>query len=121
MNKNFYKNLIQNSPIGYIYFKKISYDERVICDFEFIDMNQSFEAFVETSKEKIINNSYNNVIKNKVEKDLVNIFDKVKTDKKEFEYYSKKLNSWFKVLVYNEDREYSYLNIIDISEKRKKR
>lgn len=120
MNKNFYKNLIQNSPIGYVYFKKVSWNEGVPYDFEFIDMNNSFEVFIETDKEKFINSSYNYIKKESVEKDLVSIFEKIKTNKEEFEHYSKKLNSWFKVFVYNEDDKHSYLNIIDISEKKKK-
>jgi len=44
MNDDFYKLLIQESPIGYAYHKIICNDDGTPWDYEFIETNPAFEA-----------------------------------------------------------------------------
>ena len=44
MNKNFYKQLTEESPTGYAYHRIICDKDGAPCDYEFIEVNAAFEV-----------------------------------------------------------------------------
>ena len=44
MKEDFYKRLVESSPIGYAYYKIVCGNDGTPCDYEFVEVNPVFEA-----------------------------------------------------------------------------
>lgn len=47
MKNDFYKKLMEQSPLGYAYHKIICDERGIPCDYVFIEVNKTFEALSE--------------------------------------------------------------------------
>ena len=45
MNENFYKQIVEESPVGYAYHRIICNQDGIPIDYEFIEGNVAFENF----------------------------------------------------------------------------
>lgn len=118
MNDNFYKQLIEKSPTGYAYHKIIYDDRGAPSDCEFIEVNEAFELFTGSKRSKVIGKRLTEIFQyeNKSELNLINscINNAMAKGKKEFEYFSKILNKWYRIYVFSPKQGYlvTYLNNI---------
>jgi len=46
MKEDFYKRLVESSPIGYAYYKIVCGNDGTPCDYEFVEVNPVFEALM---------------------------------------------------------------------------
>ncbi len=119
MDNQFYKDIIMNSKIGYAYHK-ILYDDRgVPYDYEFIEVNPTFEAITGLKAIDIIGKRVTEVVPG-IEKDA---FDWIGTygdialhdGKKDFDQYSGVLKKWYRVSAYSPEKYYFATDFFDIT------
>lgn len=124
MNNNFYKQLIEESPIGYAY-QRIIYDEQGIpYDYEFIEVNIAFEKFVGIKSLDIIGRKITEILPD-MKKNQVNFIDlygyiAINGGKMELEQFSETLNKWCRINVYSPKKHYIVTYIADITKEKNK-
>lgn len=122
MNDNFYKQLIDKSPNGYAYHKIIYDDSGAPSDCEFIEVNEAFELFTGSKRSKVIGKRLTEIFQyeNKSELNLINscINNAMAKSKKEFEYFSKILNKWYRIYVFSPKQGYLVTYFNDISKEK---
>ncbi|HZK60704.1 MAG TPA: PAS domain-containing protein, partial [Anaerovoracaceae bacterium] len=64
MNSSFYKQLIEESPIGYSYNEIICDNTGVPCDFKIIDVNSAYENITGLQRSKVIGRQITEVLHN---------------------------------------------------------
>ena len=118
MNDNFYKQLIEKSPIGYAYHKIIFDDRGEPSDCEFIEINEAFELITGLNRAKIIGRRIKEVFQYDDESES---WIKLYLDatiggyNKNFERFSKLLNKWVRFNLYSPEKGYLVTYVIDIS------
>ena len=119
MNDNHYKQLMEDSPIGYGYHRIICDEEGIPCEYEFIEGNIAFGKLTGLIRSDIlgkrvpgsslgIRGSGLNCME--LYRDI-----EINKDIKEFEYFSEFLNKWYRVKVYFPEKNYLITHFIDIS------
>ena len=105
MNNNFSKSLIENIPLGYACHKIIVDKEENPIDYEFIEINSTFEKFTGLKAEMIINKRATEVLPKEVKEkiDWINFYGKIALngEKQEFKQYYKLSKRWCKVQVFS--------------------
>lgn len=123
MNDNFYKQLMEQSPLGYAYYKIICDEMGKPCDFAFLEVNQAFETLTGIKGDDIIGKTITMVLpaikKNKF--DWIAYLGELalKGEEKEFEEYSEPLKKWFKVKAYAPEEGAFVTVFSDVSNERK--
>ena len=121
MDDNFYKQLIEDSPIGYAY-NKIICDNGMPCDYEFIEVNAEFERITGLNRYNIIGKRVTEIsavfIENGVE--LMHLFGDIAINggKKDFEQYSKALGKMYRINVCSPKKYYFVTCFTDITKER---
>jgi diguanylate cyclase (GGDEF)-like protein/PAS domain S-box-containing protein len=114
--------VIQESPIGYAYHKTICDECGIPSDYEFIEVNTSFEIFTNLKASEIIGKRVTEVLPGieKSEFDWIKIYGDIALNggRKEFEQYSDVLGKWYKVSVYSPEKFYFITNFIDITDEK---
>src|SRR5680860_1167501 len=101
MSDNYYKQLIEDSPIGYAYHRIISDDEGIPCEYEFIEGNASFEKITGLNRSDMLGRRVPRIVPGIKcsEINWVELYEDIEIngDKREFELFSKSLNKWYRV------------------------
>lgn len=123
MNKSFYKQLIEESPIGYAYHRILCDKNGVPCDYKFIDVNTAFEAIMGIKRCDIIGKKIS-VILPDIKKsgfNWINFYGDIAINggKKELEQFSESLKCWFKISVYSPEKYYFTAHFTNIDEEKK--
>lgn len=119
MNINFYKELVKKSPLGYAYHRIICDEKGVPYDFEFLDINESFEILTGLKRKDILNQTVLTVMPNIRDDnfDWISFYGEVALGGpyKEFEQYSEPLNRYYHVNVYSPKKYYFVTVFSDIT------
>jgi len=119
MSDNYYKQLIEDSPIGYAYHRIISDDEGIPCEYEFIEGNASFEKITGLNRSDMLGRRVPRIVPGIKcsEINWVELYEDIEIngDKREFELFSKSLNKWYRVNVHSSEKNYLLTRFIDTS------
>ncbi len=122
MDSNFYKQMIQVSPTGYAYNKITCNEDGIPCDFEFIEINASFEKFTGLRAENILGRRALEVIPGikTSEFDWIKFCGEVALIglEKEFEQFSEYHKCWFKGKVCSPQKHYFVICLMDMFTKK---
>lgn len=122
MNDNFYKQLIEQSPTGYAYYKINFDDDGIPCDYEFIEVNAAFEKLTRLARSEIIGKKITEVLSDIVngELDWIGFYGDIVINggKSEFEKFSELTNRWYRINVYSPEKYYLVMHFIDISKEK---
>ncbi|MGM0418136.1 MAG: PAS domain S-box protein [Thermodesulfobacteriota bacterium] len=114
-------NPILNSPvIGYAHHRIILDDSGLPVDFEFLEVNQTFEKLTGLNSENLIGSNARQVMPGieKSEFDWVGYYGDIALygGEKEFEKYSEHLDKWYRVHVYSTEKFKFTTMFMDITE-----
>ncbi len=119
MNLKHYQNIINKSPFGYAYHKIILGDNGFPIDYEFLEVNPTFEKLTGLKTDNIINHRVTEVIPGieKGEFDWIGFYGEIAINggEREFEQYLEPNNQWYKILVYSPEKYYFITIFTDIS------
>jgi len=122
MNEEFYKQLMNQSPVGYAYHRIICDVEKRACDYEFIEINSAFSVLIGLQPVDIIGRNFTEIIPNikGYKMDSIKYFGDIAINggKKEFEYYSEACQQWFRGTVYSPETNYFVTNFVDITKEK---
>jgi len=122
MAENFYKQLIEKSPMGFSYHKIICDAAGLPCDYEFIEVNAAFENLTGLKSSKIIGKRVTQVLQGIANDEFnwIAYYGDVALNggEKEFEQYSEDLKKWYHVTVYSPAKFYFITLFIDITKER---
>ena len=122
MKEDFYKRLVESSPIGYAYHKIVCGNDGTPCDYEFIEVNPVFEALMGLRGSDIVGRKITEVFPDigKREFDWIKFYGKIAINdyKNEFELYSETLKRWYRVTAYSPEKHYIITCFIDISKEK---
>lgn len=101
MNDDFYKQIIEQSPIGYACHQIICDENGIPCDYKFIEVNAAFEKITGLRRLDIVGRSVTEIQPGvrKSEFDWIQIYGDIGMNggNKEREYFSEILHKWYKV------------------------
>lgn len=110
MERDFYKNIVEKSPIGYAYHEIILDENGRPFDYRIIEINDAFETYTGLSKKDVVGRNILEIIPDINENDFnwIEYYSQVALNQteKEFESFSSSLNSWYKVNVYSPKKGY---------------
>lgn len=122
MNDNFYKSIIEHSPVGYAYHKIICDDVGNPCDYEFLEINKAFEKLTGLIGTKIIGQRITQVLPEIVNDDFnwISFYGDVALNggEREFEQFTAALNIWCRVTVYTQEKGFFTTHFVDISKEK---
>jgi PAS domain S-box-containing protein len=115
----FYKHLIKAAPFGYAYHRIILDDQGDPVDYEFLEVNPSFEKLTGLRGVELLNRTAREVLP-EITKDGFNWISfygdvALHGGEKEFEQFSKPLNRWYKVQVYSPEKYFFITTFNDIT------
>lgn len=120
---NMYKEIVENSDIGYAYNKIICDDNNKAYDYECIEVNKAFAKCIGLKEEEMLGEKSNNFLQKILDKesDWLDYFAKIAIngEKDEYEKYSKATDKWYKIQVFSPKKYYFVINCIDVSEQKK--
>ncbi len=123
MSKDFYKEILYNSPIGYAYHEIILDENGNPCDYKFIEINSAFESFTGLSNKQILGKTVLDVLPNIVEDpfDWISVYGDIALNGKHktFESYSQTLKKWYKIEAFSLKKNTFITIFIDTTEKLK--
>jgi PAS domain S-box-containing protein len=115
-----FRSLFENMMEGFA-FCKMLYENGIPVDFEYLDVNLSFERL--TGLQKVVNKKVTEVIPSIMENDLelIEVCSRVALSGKpeRFEIFLKSLGIWFDISVYSTRKEY-FVTVFDVITERKK-
>jgi len=121
LNENFYKQLIEESPIGYAYNKIICHGG-IPYDYEFVDVNSAFEKLTGLMRSNIIGMKISDILPEvkKDELEWIQLYGDIAINggKREFEQYSKLFNKFFRVNIYSPKKNYFITCFTDITKEK---
>lgn len=122
MKTNNYEELIKIAPFGYAYHKILLDSKGNPIDYQFLEINKSFENIVSLSTNDILNRRVKEVLPG-IENDShdwINFYGKIALTggSVEFEQYSETLKKWFKVLAFSQKKNYFSTIFIDITKEK---
>ncbi len=122
MKSNDYKALVSKSPFGFALHRILVNDYGQPVDYEFIDVNASFEALTGLKASKIINRRVTEVLPEIKTGNFswIDFYGKVAIQGGEeiFEQYSEPLKKYYKVQVFSPIKEYFATFFVDISDQK---
>ena len=108
MNHEFYKQLIQESPVGYAYHKIICDEQGNPTDYIFLEANKAFEDLTGMKIKNIIGKKVTQIIPDikKDKFDWISFYGEIALTgvKREFEQYSAPLNKWYRIHAYSPEK-----------------
>ncbi len=117
---DFYAKLIDKMMDAYSLNKIILDQDGMPCDYEFMDLNASFETITGLKREKIIGRKASEIFLNikKEGQDWIKMLGEVALEGKTFslDIYSKSFGKWLKVTAYSPQKYYFITIIQDISQ-----
>lgn len=117
-----YKNLIENMPICYAHHRVILNEEGRPLDYEYIEVNKSFEATIGIKREALIGKKITEILPSvKSDKfDWIEFYGEVALSgvSKEIDQYSGPLKSWYKVKAISPRKGEFITYFIDISKEK---
>jgi PAS domain S-box-containing protein len=124
MSSEFYKKVVQSSPMGVGYYKIILDEDGVPIDFEFLEMNTAFENLSGLKKKEIQNKKVSEVwpFIGRECYEWIGLFGEVALQEKEleFEHFSQTQKRWYRVHVHAPEKYYVITYFIDISKEKEK-
>lgn len=119
LGDSFYKNLLEELPIGYV-FLKIMYDVNLKpCDYVLMEVNSIVEKRSGQKRVDIIGKKFSNAFwqVNDIELEKMNYFSKkaVTEGKQEFELFYKTINEWYRINLYSPKKDYIMMCFTDIT------
>ncbi len=118
-----YRSLYENMLNGFAYHKIIVDEDNNPIDYEFLDVNKSFEILTGLQKDFIIGKKITEVIPGirNADPDLIEIYGKVALTGvgTHIDIFFKPLNRWFNITVYSPQKEY-FITVFENITKRKK-
>ncbi len=122
MNDKHYKKILEAAPFAYAYHKIIVDDNLAPVDYEFIEVNRSFEAHTGLNASKIINKTITHVLPEITKDDFnwIKCYGEIALQggEKEFEQYSASFKRWYKVHVYSHEKYYFSTIFTDITKEK---
>jgi len=122
MNDNYYKQLMEDSPIGYAYHRIINDDEAIPCEYELIEGNAAFEKITGLNRSDMLGRRVPRIVTGIKWSEInwVELYENIEIneDKREFEQFSKPLNKWYRVNVHSPEKNYLMTHFIDISKEK---
>lgn len=119
MNNHFYKQMIQDSPIGYAYHKILCDSDGKPCDYEFIEINFAFEKYTGLRSSDIIGKKISEIMPHiRNEKfDWIKLYGNIAINggKEEFEQYSEALDRWYVINTYSPEKYYFITLFTDVT------
>lgn len=119
MREEFYRQAIQNSPIGYAYHKIICDSKGKPCDYEYIEVNNAFEKHTGLRTEEIVGKKISEILPEILESEFnwIDIYGNIALNggEEEYEQYSEALGKWYRIQVYSPEKYYFITNFIDIT------
>jgi PAS domain S-box-containing protein len=116
-NNEFYKNLIDNSQLGYAYHKIILDENGIPFDFKFLEVNKAFEEILGFKNEDLIGNSLRTIYPGIPEElcDWISFCSDIalKGGNQNIDVYFKTLDKYFNISVHSSDKYYFVVFIID--------
>lgn len=119
LDVNFYKSIMDQSPLGYAYHKIICDEKGIPCDYEFIEVNNAFGKLIGLKPSDIIGKKATDVFPKLNEEDFgyIKIYGYIALNggNKEIEGYSQLLNCWYRIKIYSNKKGYFITYVSDIS------
>ncbi|MFN4151192.1 MAG: PAS domain S-box protein, partial [Candidatus Sericytochromatia bacterium] len=117
-----YNDLIEKAPFGFAYHKIILDEFDKPIDYEFLEVNETFELMTGLKKSDVINCKITDVIQT-IKEDSFNWIDfygdtALNGTEKDFEQYSEALKRWYKVKVYSTEKYHFATLFEDITERK---
>ncbi|MDQ2087059.1 PAS domain S-box protein [Herbivorax sp. ANBcel31] len=123
MDINSYKQLLKELPVGYAYHKLVCDSNDNPIDYEFIDVNKSFEYFTGLNKSEVIGRKITEILPDFKDSDFdwINYYGNIalNANKSNFSQYSQSLKRWYNVNVYSPKKYYFVTLFTDISDSKK--
>lgn len=114
-----YQKILEELPMAYAYHKIIVDPDLKPIDFEFIEMNATFEAITGIDRSSALGRKVSDVVPDirKAAFDWIAVCGKVALHggKEVFEQYSETLNRWFSVQIVSLEQNYFYVYFMDIT------
>jgi len=122
MTSEFYKQLLNQSPMGYAYHKIICDQEGLPIDYEFVEVNGMFEKLTGLKKIEIIGKKITDVLPDilKSSFDWIGYYGDVALNgtEQEFEQYSEPLHRWYRINVFSPEKGYFVTSFVDITKEK---
>ena len=122
MTNEFYKQLLSQSPMGYAYHKIICDQKGLPIDYEFIEVNGTFEKLTGLKKIEILGKKITDVLPDilKSSFDWVAYYGDVALNgtEKELEQYSEPLHRWYRINVVSPEKGYFVTTFVDITKEK---
>jgi len=121
MNIDFYKQVIDELPIGYAYQKIICDEAGIPCDYEFIEVNAAFEKLTGLKGSDIVGRKVTEVLPDikKSKFDWISFCGEIAIvtngEKTEVEQFSECLQRFYKITIYSPEKYYFITHFIDIT------
>jgi PAS domain S-box-containing protein len=120
--RDFYKSIVETSPIGYAFHKVLCNEEGEPCDYEFLEVNHSFESLTGLKASDIIGKSAVTILPGLRDEgfDWVKAYGEIAMHggSMEFEQYARTLNRYYRVKAYSPEKYYFITLFIDITEEK---
>ena len=121
-NGNYYKSLIDNSPVGYAYHKIICDENGIPCDYEFIETNHAFELFTGLKSEDVKGKKITEVVPeiNNINFKWIEYYGNLALNggESQFEEFSEPLSKWYRISAFSPKKYYFVTQFIDISKEK---
>ncbi len=122
MNDNLYKQILDQSPLGYAYHEIILDENNKPCDYKFIEVNNSFEDLTGLKRSEVIGKRISEVLPDirNSEFDWIALYGNIAINggSEEFEQFSDALKKWYKVKVYSPEKGLFITAFSDITNER---
>lgn len=123
MDENFYKNIVNLSPVGYALHRIVLNDIGEPVDYVYLEANRAFESFTGLEVDKIRGKSVTEMLPEIIydEYNWIAEYGKVAIEGKEieFEQYSQPLHKWYRVKALSPERGLFITYFTDITEEMK--
>ena len=122
MANDFYKQLLNQSPMGYAYHRLICDQKGLPIDYEFIEINDMFEKLTGLKADEIIGKKITEILPGILNDDFdwIKFYGDVALQgtEKELEQFSNLLNKFYRVNVFSPERGYFVTTFVDITKER---
>lgn len=119
MNSIPYKEIISNAPFGCCYLKALFNVNNEVCDFVFIDINETFEKLLGVDKTNALSKAISEVLPGFWKSSSSSLID-IATNLKAYtlEYYSKTTKRYYTVQMKSQEKFYISVLFTDISKEK---
>lgn len=121
LDGNLYKQIIKQSPFGYLYGQLIRNEEGKVINYKIYDTNSEFEKIVNLKEEDIVNRNLTEILASFVEDDFdwTTFLQEIKKSSEGTikEQYVESLNRWFRVHIFHHKEDYFVVQLIEVHAK----